>query len=78
MMIKLEARLLWVAVDPGNVDFQVDRMALNTICSAVQTELISTLATKLSVTEAWESIKSMRIGVDCMHKVSAQKLRQDF
>jgi hypothetical protein len=44
----------------------------------VQTELISTLATKLSVTEAWESIKSMRIGVDRMRKVSAQKLRQDY
>jgi hypothetical protein len=43
MKIKLEARLLWAAVDPGDVDFQVDRMALDAICSAVPLELISTL-----------------------------------
>jgi hypothetical protein len=78
MKIKLEARLLWAAVDPGDVDFQVDRMALDAICSAVPPELISTLATKPSTREAWESIKTMRIGVDRVRKASAQKLRRDY
>jgi hypothetical protein len=78
MKIKLEARLLWAAVDPGDVDFQVDRMALDVICSAVPHELISTLATKPSAREAWESIKTMRIGVDHVRKASTQKLRQDY
>jgi hypothetical protein len=45
MKIKLEARLLWAMVNPGNVDFQVDRMALDAICSAVPPEMISTLVT---------------------------------
>jgi hypothetical protein len=58
-------------VDPGDVDFQVDRMALDDICSAVPPELISTLATKPSTREAWESIKTMRIGVDRVRKASA-------
>jgi hypothetical protein len=65
MKIKLEARLLWAAVDPDDVDFQVDRMALGAICSVVPPELISTLAT-------------MRIGVDRVRKASAQKLRRDY
>jgi hypothetical protein len=39
MKIKLEARLLWTAVDLGDVDFQVDCMALDAICSAVPPEL---------------------------------------
>jgi hypothetical protein len=76
MKIKLEARLLWLEVDPGDVDFQVDCMALDAICNAVLAEMISTLATKPSTKEAWESIKTMRIGAaDQVPKVSAQKLR---
>jgi hypothetical protein len=75
MKIKLEARLLWAVVDPDDVDFQVDRMALDAICSAVPPEMISTLTTKTSAKEAWESIKTMRIGADRVRKASAQKLR---
>jgi hypothetical protein len=51
MKIKLEARLFWPAVDPGNMDFQVDRMALDVICGAILPEMISTLTTKPSAKE---------------------------
>jgi hypothetical protein len=51
---------------------------LDGICSAVPPELISALATKPSAREAWESIKTMRIGVDRVRKASAQKLRWDY
>jgi hypothetical protein len=78
MKIKLEARLLWAVVDPGDVDFQVDRMALDAICSAVLPELISTLTTKPSTKEAWESIKIMRVGRDRVRKGSSQKLRREY
>jgi transposase InsO family protein len=78
MKIKMEARLLWAAVDPGDVDFQVDRMALDAICSAVPPEMISTLATKPSAREAWESVKTMRIGGDRVRKVSSQKLWREY
>jgi hypothetical protein len=78
MKIKLEARLLWAMVDPCDVDFQVDRMALDVIYSAVPPELISTLATKPSAKEAWESIKIMRVDGDRLHKMSSQKLQREY
>jgi hypothetical protein len=43
MKIKLEARGLWGAVDPGDAEFQVDRMALDAICSTVPLEMVTTL-----------------------------------
>jgi hypothetical protein len=57
MKIKLETLLLWVTVVSDDIDFQVDRMALDAICSAVTPEMISTLATKPSAKEAWKSIR---------------------
>jgi hypothetical protein len=78
MRIKMEARGLWGPVDPGDADFQVDRMALDAICSAVPSEMITALATKDSALEAWESIKVMRIGDDRIRKASAQKVRREY
>jgi hypothetical protein len=52
MRIKMEARGLWAAVDLGDVDFQVDCMALDAICSVVPPEMITALASKDSTQEA--------------------------
>jgi hypothetical protein len=52
MRIKLEACGLWVAVDPGGAEFQVDRMALDAICSMVPPKMITVLATKDTTLEA--------------------------
>jgi hypothetical protein len=41
MKIKLEARSLWRAVNKGDVEFQVDNMAMDAICSAVPAEMIA-------------------------------------
>jgi hypothetical protein len=62
MRIKLEARGLWAAVELGDVEFQVDRMALDAICSAVPQEMVTMLATKQMTMEARESLKMMHIG----------------
>jgi hypothetical protein len=78
MKIKLEARLLWAVMSPCGVDFQVDRMALDTICSVVPPEMISTLATKATRREAWESIKAMRVGSERVCKTNTQKLRREY
>jgi hypothetical protein len=78
MRIKMEARGLWGAVDPGDADFQVDRMELDAICSAVPPEMITALATKDSALEARQSIKVMRIGNDRIRKASAQKVRREY
>jgi hypothetical protein len=92
MKIKLEARGLWSAIEPGDGEFQVDRMALDAICSVVPPEMITVLATKDSVPpemitvlatkdsamEAWESIKTMRIGDEHIRQATAQRLRHEY
>ncbi|WVZ97328.1 hypothetical protein U9M48_042876 [Paspalum notatum var. saurae] len=80
MKIKLEAKCLWGAIDPGGtaVERHEDRMALDAICSAVPPEMISTLAVKESVEDAWESIRVMRIGDDRVRKTSAQRVRRQY
>ena len=80
MKIKLEAKCLWGAIEPNGVIIErhVDRMALDAICSAVPSEMISTLAVKDSAKEAWDSIRVMRIGDDRIRKTSAQRLRRQY
>jgi hypothetical protein len=53
-------------------------MALDGICSTVPPEMISTLATKASVKEAWDCIKTMRVGDDRIRKASAQRVRTEY
>lgn len=78
MKIKLEARSLWDAVEVGDAEFQVDRMALDAICSAVPADMLSTLATKESAKEAWDCLKTMRIGDARVRKTTTQKLRREY
>ena len=80
MKIKLQARCLWAAIEPDGLDVPLheDRMALDAICSAVPPEMIGTLATKASAREAWECIKTMRVGNDRIRKASAQKVRSEY
>jgi hypothetical protein len=70
MRIKLDVRLLWAVVDPDDIDFHVDRMAMDAICGAVPPKMISTLLTKPLARDAWESIKTMRVSGEHVHKVS--------
>jgi hypothetical protein len=65
---KLDAHGLWSAIDPGDAEFRVDRMALDTICNTVPVEMLSTITTKDTAVEAWESIKTMCIGNECIRK----------
>jgi hypothetical protein len=78
MRIKLEPRGLWGAVDPGGVEFQTNRLALDAICSVVPPEMITVLATKDLASEAWESIKMMRIGDGRIRKASTQRVRREY
>jgi hypothetical protein len=78
MKIKLEARSLWMAIDPGDVERHVDRTALDAICSAVPPEMISAVATKPSAKAAWECVKTMRVGDERIRKTTAQKLRREY
>jgi hypothetical protein len=64
MMVKLKARGLWSAVEPGGGDEQEDMMALDILSNAVPAEMVSSVASKETAKEAWEAIKTMRVGDD--------------
>ncbi|XP_062193534.1 uncharacterized protein LOC133896916 [Phragmites australis] len=53
-------------------------MALDAITSAVPMEMVASLAVKDSAAEAWEAVKSMRVGSESVLKSKAQRLRREF
>ncbi len=78
MRVMLQARGLWEAVETGDVDFQEDRMALEAVLKAVPADLLPVLAVKETAKDAWDAIKTMRVGVDRVRKSKAQELRKQF
>ena len=78
MKLKLQARHLWDVVDTGDSEYHDDRTALEAICSAVPTEMVSMLAVKDSAKDAWEAIKTLRIGDARRCKATAQNLRTEY
>jgi hypothetical protein len=69
MMVKLKARGLWSAVEPGGGDEQEDMMALDILSNVVPAEMVK---------EAWEAIKTMRIGDDRVRASTTQTLLRQF
>jgi acetyl-CoA carboxylase alpha subunit len=78
MKIKLQARDLWEAIEPGGVPLKGDRMALNAITSTVPPEMVSSLAAKDTALEAWMAVKQMRIRSEQVQKTEAQRLLREF
>jgi hypothetical protein len=78
MKIKMQARNLWEAIQPGDVTLQEDRMTLDAITSAVPDEIVAALAVKETALEAWNAVKDMRIGSELVRKAKAQRLRREF
>jgi hypothetical protein len=78
MKIKLQARNLWEAIEPGDVTLQEDRMALDAITSAVPQEMLASLVVKATAVEAWEAVRSLRIGSEAVRNARAQRLRTEF
>jgi len=61
-----------------DTDYRDDRLALEAILRAVPPEMLATLAMKETAKEAWDSIKTIRLGVDRVRKATAQSLRREF
>jgi len=74
MKLKMQARHLWDAVEYDDVEFDDDHSALDSIYSAVPAEMVPALATKATAKEAWEAIKTLRIGDDRVLKPTVQNL----
>jgi hypothetical protein len=76
--IKLQARNIWEAIEPGDVTLQEDRMALDAITSAVSHEMLASLAVKATAAEAWEAVRSLQISSEAVRNARAQRLRTEF
>jgi hypothetical protein len=53
-------------------------MALDAITSAVPQEMLASLAVKATIIEAWEAVRSLRIGNETVWNARAQQLRMKF
>ena len=78
MQVKLEARRVWAAVHDGTKERETDRAALEYVLLAVPPEMISTLASKKTAKEAWEAIKTMRVGDTRVREAKATTLKKQY
>jgi hypothetical protein len=78
MKVKLRARHLWWAIEVGDADPDDDIEALDAISSAVPSELATAITDKDMAKEAWDTIKTLRVGDDRVRKNIAQQLLHEF
>jgi uncharacterized membrane protein YgcG len=78
MRVNLQAAGLWDAINKGSGDYRDDRNALAALLRAVPPEMQAGLAVKETMKEAWEAIRSIRVGADKVKEANAEKLRREF
>ena len=78
MKIKMKARRLWTAIDSGGVEPHENMMALDALTSAVPVEMASMLLGKETARDAWDSIRTTRIGDERVRKSTAQTVRREY
>jgi hypothetical protein len=83
--IKMKALMrgakIWNAVEPEDgktVDETMDQRALTAIYQGVPEDLIPLIAEKKTSAEAWEAIKTNRLGDDRIKEVRVQALKSEF
>jgi hypothetical protein len=78
MKLKMKARHLWQAIEPGGVSEHEDCQALDAITSVVPMEMVASLAAKQTALEAWNAVGDRRIGSEQVQKTEAQRLLRQF
>uniref|UniRef100_A0ACD5WTY3 Uncharacterized protein n=1 Tax=Avena sativa TaxID=4498 RepID=A0ACD5WTY3_AVESA len=78
MRVQLQGAGLWEAVDTDDAPERQERQALGAILRSVPSEMVQVLAAKDNAKVAWDTIKTLRIGVDRVREARRQKLRKDF
>ena len=78
MRVNMQAQGVWEAINPGTAEYRIDRAALAAILQAVPPEMLATLAVKDSAKQAWDTIKTMRMGVERVREAKAQALLKEF
>ena len=72
MQCNYESMEIWDA-EPGGADVKraQDRQAMGDLLRSVPKEMWATLGSKKTVKEAWEAVKSMRVGADRVKEAHA-------
>src|SRR5436190_9098562 len=78
MQVSLEALGLWNAVEAVSLERREDQLALAAILRALPADLKAGLAVKKSAKEAWDAVKTMRIGDARVKEVNAQLFLKQF
>lgn len=78
MKVIMEAWHMWKAVEIGDVEYEEDRLAMEAILRSVPPEMVLTLGAKKTAKEAWDTIKTLRIGVERVRESKAQTLRLQY
>jgi hypothetical protein len=78
MKVQLQVAGLWDVVNTGVGETRDDRRALSAIMRKVPSELLRTLAGKDSAKAAWDTLKTMRLGVERFREAKAQTRRGEF
>jgi hypothetical protein len=78
MKVSLEAMELWDAMETVCKERPKDRRAMAAILRAVPPKMKAGLAMKKKTKEAWEAVRSMRIGDDRVKVVSVQRLWKEY
>ena len=70
MQCNYEALEIWEVIDPGtNPKRAQDRQAMSALLRSVPKEMWQMLGRKTTVKEAWDAVKTMRIGADRVKEV---------
>jgi hypothetical protein len=78
MKVMLKARGRWKAISFVTDDEEEDHLAMEAILKAVLTEYRVTLGSKDSAKEAWDALKTMRLGNERARKAKVQLARREY
>jgi hypothetical protein len=78
MRVQLQGQGRWEVVEHGVGDYHDDREALGAILRAVPPEMLRSLAVKETAKEAWETLKTLRLGSERVREARAQTCRSEF
>jgi hypothetical protein len=78
MQVNLDGMEVWDAIDPGCGSRKNNHIALGALLCGVPLEMWPLLAKKKIAQEAWEVVRSLRIGSDRVKAVNVQRLMIEF
>ncbi|XP_072149568.1 uncharacterized protein [Setaria viridis] len=71
---------IWGVIEPGGTGVKraQDRQAMGALLRSVPKEMWHPLGSKKTIKEAWNAVKSMRVGADRVKEANAQRLLKEF